>query len=464
MSDRVELLTAHLQRHCDPATIPESAHETARVWLYDSIGVAIAGRAVAQSPLLLSAVRKWGQGNDAQIWGSVERLPTASAALLNAFHIHNQEYDCVHEKAVVHPMAVILAALLSYAESVRRQRKITGREFTTALVLAVDVATVVGMSARRAIRFFRPAQCGCLGAVAGLSVLAGLDEATTRDAFGLAYSQLAGTMQAHIEGTPTLALQVGFAARAAVCALDVAQQGFRAPHQILDGKYGYFALYETDAVTIDAADCPFHELGKVWQVEQVSHKPFPTGRAAQGGIAGLRTLMEQQNFSTDDVDRIVVYAPPLVRQLVDRPMTRDMTVNYARLCMPFLLATTLKTGTVGLDAYRKEALNDAEIAALAARITIASDGNADLNALRPQRIDVRLKNGQHHALDIAHIYGAPEAPLPPTAQHEKFAACCAHAPEAMAAQQIAALHGEISNLAALPDVSSIISLTVPHSP
>ena len=466
MNDRIESLIEHLQRHRESGSIPVRAHAAAKMWIFDSIPVALAGCAVPQSAQLLAAARQWGSAKDgegAHIWRSAECLPTPNAAMLNAFHIHNQEFDCVHERAVVHPMAVILASMLSYADSQRRSRKISGPAFTAALALAVDVATVIGMSARRSIRFFRPAQCGCLGAVAGLSLLAGFDEATMRDAFGLAYSQLAGTMQAHIEGTPALALQVGFAARAAVSAVDLAAQGFRGPHQILDGKHGYFTLFEPDAVAVDAPDSPFLELGKTWQIERISHKPFPTGRAAQGGIAGLRTLMREGAFHADEVEKIVVFAPPLVRQLVDRPIRDDMNVNYARLCMPFLLATTLKEGTVGLAAYRAGALADKDIAKLAARVSMAADNNTDVNALRPQRIDVTLKDGRHFNLDIPYVYGAPEAPMAQFEQDAKFSACCAYAPAALSAAQVDDLRAAINRIAVLDDIAALIPLTIPTS-
>lgn len=462
VTDRIEIVIAHLIRHRDPGSVPASAHRAAQVWIQDSVAVALAGRAVPQSQQLLAAVRQWGMAepiNSARVWGTQESFPTLNAALLNAFHIHNQEFDCVHEKAVVHPMAVILASMLSYADSRHVREKISGAQFTAALALAVDVATVIGMTSQSAIRFFRPAQCGCLGAVAGLSLLAGLDENAMRDAFGLAYSQLAGTMQAHIEGTPALALQIGFAARAAIGAVDLAMQGFRGPHQVLDGKQGYFSLFEPGAISFDAPNSPFRGLGDIWQIERVSHKPFPTGRAAQGGIAGLRALMQQYQFGATDVDKIIVYAPPLVRQLVDRPMIGGMTANYARLCMPFLLATTLTRGTVGLSAYQAHALADPALAALASRISMAANGDSDVNALRPQSIEVMLKNGQQCMHDMPFVYGAPEAPMSVDAQREKFYACCAHAPEALAAGNVNALFAAINNLPLLADVSEIVSLT-----
>jgi 2-methylcitrate dehydratase PrpD len=458
MSDRIVQFVAHLDRHRDPATVPASAHAAALTFLEDSLGVALAGSAVPESQQVFAAVRRWGAGRDARVWGSAETLPAPSAAMVNAFHIHNQEFDCVHERAVVHPMAVILAALMAVAE---RQGHVSGPRLTAALALSVDVATVTGMCAKRAIRFFRPAQCGCLGATAGAAVLMGLDAVSMRNAFGLAYSQLAGTMQAHIEGTPALALQVGFAARAAVNAVDLAREHFRGPHQVLDGPHGYFQLFEPEGVAVDAADSPFLELGKVWQIERVSHKPFPTGRAAQGGIAGLQRLIETHRVAASDVERVTLFAPPLVRQLVDRPMKPGMSVNYARLCLPFLLATVLARGTVGLDAYRAAALNDPMLADLASRIAIEADGNADANALRPQRVELKLKSGATQGIDLPYVYGAPEDPMRRAEQIAKFMVC---AQSARAPHTAASAQRFLNAVQALPttgDVRDLVTASIP---
>jgi len=450
--NHIDLLVAHLHAHRDPQSVPKSARDAAKTFLFDSIGVALAGASVPESALVRKAAVCWGQGNEASIWGSRDKLPAPSAAMVNAFHIHNQEFDCVHEKAVVHPMAVILAALVAFVE---RNGHVSGEKFLAALVLAVDVATVIGMSATKPIRFFRPAQCGCLGAAAGLAYLADLDETGTKNTIGLAYSQIAGTMQAHIEGTPTLALQVGFAARAAVNAVDIAQLGFRGPHDVLDGKYGYFALIEDGAVNLAA----FAELGVVWQITRVSHKPYPTGRAAQGGISGLQLLIREHGLVAADVESVTLHAPPLIRQLVDRPYKDDMAVNYARLCLPYLLAVTLRDGTVGLDAYTESNLRDANLRAMARKISIVADANDDVNALAPQRIIVKLLDGRGFSADLPVVYGAPEAPMRVDAQHEKFIDCCKHARFPLSEKQIDALIDAINNIEQSDDAASIIGLT-----
>src|SRR6202008_5177246 len=105
-----------------------------------------------------------------------------------------------------------------------------------AVVVAVDVAATLGLCSRAPMRFFRPANAGGLGATVGLAMLVGLDSEQLRDAIGIYYGQCAGTMQAHSEGTPQLAMQMGFAARSAVTAIELARRGMPGPHAPISGE------------------------------------------------------------------------------------------------------------------------------------------------------------------------------------------------------------------------------------
>src|SRR5262249_39648369 len=156
------------------------------------------------------------------------------------YQVHCQEFDCVHEGAVVHPMAAILPSLVGWAE---RAGGVTGETLLRAVVAGVDVATTLGLCSRAPMRFFRPANSGGFGAVAGLALLAGLSEMQTRDALGAYYGQCSGTMQAHVEASPQLALQMGFAARNALTAVELARRGMPGPRAPISGPFGYFALF-----------------------------------------------------------------------------------------------------------------------------------------------------------------------------------------------------------------------------
>jgi aconitate decarboxylase len=416
----VDKIIAHVARVA-AGELPAVAREAAKVFIVDSLGVGIAGGAAPWRPEVLDMARVPGGRDDATVWGTGERLPVAAAAMVNAYQMHALEFDCVHEGAMVHAMSAVLPCLLSWAE---RQGGVSGETLIRAVVAGVDVAVSLGLCSRAPMRFFRPANCSGFGAVAGLAVLAGLGEGQLRDALGIYYGQCAGTMQAHEEASPQLAMQMGFAARAAITAIELAGRGMPGPRAPISGPFGYFALF--DGV---ADPAPFEDLGRVWRVCELSHKPFPSGRATHGGLDGLQQLIAAHGIAADSVREGRFLVPPLTHRLVGRPPQDGMPVAYARLCLAYCGAVCLRRGMVGLDDFTAAALADTATLALARRLTVIADANPDPNALHPVRVELDLTDGRTIARDVADVLGSPARPLSAGAARAKFDACSAALPD-----------------------------------
>jgi 2-methylcitrate dehydratase PrpD len=348
------------------------------------------------------------------------RLPAPSAAFVNGFQIHCQEFDCVHEPAVLHPMATVTAALLAEAD---RGAPYGGDSFLISLVVGVDVAVALGLAATAPLTFFRPATAGVFGSVAALARLRGFSAETTLDAFGLALAFASGTMQAHVEGKPALPLQVANAARAAVVAADLAAAGMKGPHRSIEGPFGYLRLMES------ASDLTpvLRDLEGARRIAEVSWKPFPTGRAAHGGLVALRELMGRHGLSPLNLETLEFRAPPLIKRLVGRPAQLGMDVAYARLCLPWLAATALTFGEVGLGDFITERLADPELHALAGRISVVEDGGVDPAAFTPLVAVAWTRAGERIEVRIEAMLGAPSNPLSFEQHMEKARRCVAHA-------------------------------------
>lgn len=452
----IDALVAHLQR---PAgTLPEPVRHAAKVFILDAAGVGLAGSRHPRMPQVLAAARAMGgatpaSGPVARVWGSGDVLPWASAALVNAYQVFNQEFDCIHDQAVIHAMACLLPVCLAHAEA---HGGVSGTDLIEAVALGLDVAIFVGMAQRAPMRFFRPAMCGGLGAAAALARLGRLDETGVRDTLGLMYSQLSGTMQAHVEGSPAVGMQVGFNARAAVTAFTLARAGFPGPRDILDGPFGYFALF--DAGQADWAGVA-ERIGQEFQITRMSHKPYPTGRATHGGIEGVLRLQREHGFAPQEVERIEVAASALVVRLVGRPALAGMDAGYARLCMAYAVSAALQSGGVGLHDFEPALLHDASRLALAQRVHTVDNAHPDPNAIGgPQRIEVLLKDGRRLRTDIDTLLGHPERALDEAAQDRKFAHCCTHAQPPLSASRTDALRHALRHLEDCGDVRELLPL------
>lgn len=425
----------------------------AKTFILDSLGVGIAGSSVPHAKALLAIARHWGDRPEVPVWGRAARLPAAGAAFLNAWHMHNQEFDCLHEGAVVHAMASVLPAALAAAETGR----VTGRELIVAVAVGCDIAATLGLAARAGMRFFRPATAGGFGAVAAAGRLRGLDVAALQRAFAFQLAQASGTMQAHLEGSPILPMQVGLNVRAALTACELAALDLTPPQAVFEGPFGYLQLFESDW----NLDSLLDSLGRRWLIGEFSHKPFPAGRATHAGIEGVTALRAEAGFRPEEVAAIRISAPPLIVRLVGRPDIALPEPAYARLCMAYAVAKVLQHGTLDLAHFRGPALTDPDTHALAARVRTEPDGNPDANALAPQTVSVHLTDGRTLRWSCDAMLANPARPLDRDAQQDKFRRCWAFAaepPPTANAERVIAL---VDRLDTVEDLRRLTGLLVP---
>lgn len=443
-----------------PEDLGAADREKARVFLLDTLGVGIAGSSGAGLAELIATVSGWGGGGgqEATVWVTGERLPAQAAAIVNAYQIHCLEYDCVHEGAVVHPMATVLSALLAYAEARSAAgTPVNGADFLLALAIGVDIATLFGLAAEGPVRFFRPATAGGFGATAGIARLAGLDAAGVKDALGIMYGQTSGTLQPHAEGSPVLGLQIGFNARGALCAVDLAAAGFRGPHRILDGPYGYFRMYEDDRFDLQAI---WDRLGREWQISRLAHKPFPSGRLTHGVVDALRQVTRDHGIAPSDIVAVEGHVPPLVYRLVGRPDVPEPEANYAKLCLAYVAGAFLARGQVDVPEFRAPVLHDPDVHAAAAKVSLVLDDNPDENALAPQRFVVTATDGRVVEVALPQVYGHPDVPLSTEENLDKFRRCIGYGSRPMTEAQGDALHAAVEGVEELEDAARLAALTV----
>lgn len=401
--------------------IPKEAIASAKAFFADSIAVGIAGVNAPMANEVMAAAMLWGEpgARYGRVLGSPHRLPPASAAFVNSFQIHCQEYDCVHENAVVHPLATILPALLATAET---HGDPSGSEFLLAMIGAVDVAVALGVAANSPLKFFRPATAGLFGATLGVAKLRGFDEVKARSALGIALAHCSGTMQPHIEGKPTLAIQAANASRAAIMACDLAAIGMDGPQDVFEGKFGYFPLFEDESEPQAAV----RNLGRIFRITEVSHKTHPTGRAAQGGLAAVKEVVAKAlaaGLDPTTMKSATLSAPPIVKRLVGRPYIEGLSINYARLCFSYLAAIVILHGEVSFAAFSQDMLTDAEVAKMAKRIDVVVNDETDEATFAPQTFSVVFDECQTINCTIQHQPGSPNDPLTDAEQFAKFLIC-----------------------------------------
>jgi 2-methylcitrate dehydratase PrpD len=399
--------------------LSDAAVESARVFLADTLLVGVAGSCNYASEKVLMAARKWDgrQFGKCRVLGRPGvYLSAHSAAVVNGFQIHCLEWDGLHEPSVVIALCVSTAAILSESE----EHDFTLDEILMALTIGVETAVFFGAAAKTEPRFFRPSTAGLMGAAMAIGRLRGFNRQQLTDLLGCAYSQVSGTMQAHWEGSDALPLQVGIAARAALTAADLVEAGISGPHDVVDGKFGYFKLIETT----DGLDPYLEAWGAPWKITEVAHKPFPAGRATQAALTAIRNFKQEHQFGMDDVESLTARVPSLIMLLVGRDWRADMPAAYARLCLQFVAPLMIREGLVDPREFTEERFASSRTQSDAAMVHVELDDNPNPNALGPQVITIKLKDGRILHQSIAVPFGSPRLPMSRADQLGKGAFCC----------------------------------------
>ena len=408
----VELVLAH-----DFVDLPSEAVAAAKTFLADTLAVGVAGSSHAGGDRIMSAL---AQGGDCGILGRPGvRFRPYEAALLNGFQIHCLEWDGLHEPSVVIALCVTTAALVSEVQHRSKINPIGGQQLITAFVTGVETAVFFGSAAATGPRFFRPSAAGLMGAAMAIGRARNFSRAQMLDLLGLAYSQVGGTMQAHWEGSEALAMQIGFAARAALTAADLVQAGLTGPHDVIDGKFGYFKLIETS----ESLDDVFRHWGTPWKVTELAHKPFPAGRATQAALTAIIDIKREAQFGMGDVAALTAHVPPLINLLVGRPFDADMSPEYARLCMQFVAPQMIEHCIVDPRRFVAQIFGSETAQSYAHLVHVVLDSNLDPNALSPQTIELTLKDGRTFTRHIVTPLGSPGNELSSDAQRQKAQFC-----------------------------------------
>lgn len=413
MKDAIERFADHIVE-TNYSDIPDRAIQSAKTFILDTLGVGLAGSTGPYVKELLNAYSSAPPTElSSRVLGQRARINSADAALINGFQIHNSEFDCVHEEAVIHTMTVLLAVLLADAD---RRGNINGKELLKSAILGVDVACNLGVACTSGLQFFRPATAGAFAAVAAVGSARGYDKERLIRAFSLAYIQLSGTMQAHTEGSSLLALQIGFNSRNALIACDLAENGLPGLQGVLEGRFGYFGLIEAQGDIRSVLST----LGKTWRINEVAHKPFPSGRATHGIVNAIQEIQNSNIINVDQIESVEAKVPSLTHHLVGRPIHDAMEISYARLNGQFAASIMLQKRFIDIDDFTIDAIRNKSSLDLARKVYIKIDDNPDPNALSPVEVEIRMENGEKFFKRVDTVYGNPNKPLTRDAHLAKF--------------------------------------------
>ena len=443
---------------CGPTTCrPARVDACARLAL-DTVGSAIPAWDAPGVRELRALLAQWGRG-PCRVWLAGERLPPPAATLVNSAMAHALEYDDLHCELPIHSGVVVVPAVLAVAETVDA----SGVEAVAAIVAGTEVMCRLARATRSyrgpaGFRGWNPTSVVAgFGAAAAAGRLLGLDAAGIARAMGLSYAQAGGNQQCIEDGGLVKRMQPGLVAEAGVRAAWLAKAGVTGAVNAIEGKNGFFAVYEAGDYDAEALTAG---LGESFEIERIGFKRYPICGMAHPAVDALRGLQAEHGFAEADVERLEVRGSKFVVDMVGRPYRPGDSPDVdAQFSLPYCLATVLRTGNVRLADLRPEHTLDAGRRELADRIPVLLDD--ELHGKWTARVEVRLRDGR--ALDRTRdkAAGQSDAPLSTDELREKFADSAAAAGPLLDAGAARRLADLLLDLPRLPRLAPLCDALAP---
>jgi 2-methylcitrate dehydratase PrpD len=315
--------------------VPDDVRGAAELHALDAAGCALAAHGVGEGTAVRALATEEAGAPQATAIGVPERVPAATAALVNGTLAHSLDFDDTHDEAVCHVSAVVTPAALATGEAVGA----SADDVLTAIVAGNEVVCRVGAAAQHGFhaRGFHPTSvCGVFGATVAAAKLRGLDADGIERAVGLAGSTASGLFAYLSDGSPTKPLHAGWAAAAGMRAAILAEHGLRGPSAIFEDRFGLLAAYADADGPVVVAD-----LGSRWETPKIAFKAYPACHYIHGALDALR---DAGPLRAEDVTRVDATIAEAGAAIVAE--THPKTPYGARFSLAYALAAQLVDGRV----------------------------------------------------------------------------------------------------------------------
>jgi 2-methylcitrate dehydratase PrpD len=396
----------------EPKDLPAPVVEKARLLTLDTLGCSLAAIRYDFGRAARATAERLGGNPESLVVGGAVRVAAANAVLANATLAHGLDFDDTREDAIVHTGSVAVTTSLAVGEATGA----TGRAVLAAIVAAVEVMCKVGLAVpgKFHARHYHPtALTGTFAAAAAAGKLYGLTEDELVRAFGICGSQAAGIIEYLADGSWTKRLHPGWAAHAGTIAALLAQSGFTGPETVLEGEHGFYRAFAGD-LQPERLDELLAGLGRVWELEQLTFKPYPCGSIAQPYMDCALRIRETRGIRAEEIVdiRCRTAAGPVPRLWEPLASKHAPQNGYAaKFSLPYLLAVILTRGRASLAEFEDDVVRDPEILAIASRVGYELDPTIDYPRQFVGHLRVRLTDGRVVEEWQDHPRGGPDSPM-----------------------------------------------------
>lgn len=388
--------------------IPASAIAATKKDVLDTLATTIAGASAPGVGELLDLFGQWGGHGQATVLVHGKRVTAHDAAWVNATMAHATDFDDTHDVAMLHAGVTVIPAALAVAELTGG---VGGDDLTAGITAGLDVVCRLGLASTIGIvesGYIFTQLLGTFGATIAAGRVIGLSPGQMVDALGIAYSQTSGNYQVIRDSALTKRMQPGFAAKAAVLAVQMARKGIRGTQNTFQGVDGFYRVYLRDRYKPEVITA---NLGSQFEHENLSFKPYPCMRPLHVPIDAALAARRKWQLAPAQIRRVEILfnehtysagcTPVEIKKAPRTPIDGQFSI-------PYVVAAALAHGRVGLGDFTVAGVARQDVLELAGKV----DGGIDEAIEKgwrarvcPVIIRIETTDGQHleHRVDHPHV-------------------------------------------------------------
>jgi 2-methylcitrate dehydratase PrpD len=362
--------------------ISRDAIAKAKLCLMDWVGVTVGGYASGQNDMdsMIDALSPFFGQPQATLITKKRKIDVVNAALINGTASHFLDYDDVHMGMIGHPTVPVVPAALAVGE----YRGINGKKLIEAIVAGIEVECRIGEAVNPehyTTGWHATATLGGFGACAAVAKIIGLNVDKVVSALGIAGTQAFGLQQSF--GTMCKPFHAGKAASNGILAAVLAENGFTAPQQILEGQAGFGKAFSQKF-----DDSKIDNFGRPFEIEGVVYKRYASCYLTHAAVRCMLEMREKYHPTASEVDSIEVKASSAAVAVAGKP--EPQTGLEGKFSLMYCATLALLKGRAVESDFTDDSVHEPAIKHLMSKVNVIPE---EYSAPTEVEIKIEMNDG-----------------------------------------------------------------------
>ena len=222
-------------------------------------------------------------------------------------------------------------------------------------------------------------------------------------------------------------------------------------------EQGFFKVYFQGECDIDQLTL---ELGKRFEVANLSFKPYPCCRYIHPYIDATLAIVNENSLLPENIEEVVIYAGEMAYSLCQPLEIKRSPRNVveAQFSIPYAVANAIVRKRVVVENFEDKARGERSVLEMAQKVAPKLAQELSTREISPAIVKILARNGKTYTKRVDFALGDPRNPMSFDDIAAKLRACAAAAVKPLSGENAEKVVQMIACLEEVTDVADIVPL------